>query len=147
LSGASPGPAPPRPVPWLAIACGALALAHCALFLGLANLPILDLPNHSARARVMADLLFQGGARFGTLYTLQPGIVPYLGAGLLQFALPSSQGEVFGSDWSAVQREWPYLLVLGPLERLAAPLGTRTVATRPYATLLEVEAANGALSR
>lgn len=76
-----------RTVPWLALACVTLALAHCALFLDFANLPILDLPNHAARALVLADLAFHGGARFGALYTLQPGIAPYIGADLPLVAL------------------------------------------------------------
>jgi hypothetical protein len=71
-----------RGPPWLALACIALALAHCVLFLGFRSLPLLDLPNHAARARIMADLLFDGGARFGALYTLEPALVPYFGADL-----------------------------------------------------------------
>ncbi len=71
-----------RRLPWLALACIALLLAHCALFLSFRSLPLLDLPNHAARARVIADLLFDGGVRFGALYAVAPGLLPYFGADL-----------------------------------------------------------------
>lgn len=71
-----------RRLPWLALACIALLLAHCALFLSFRSLPLLDLPSHAARARVIADLLFDGGVRFGALYAVAPGLLPYFGADL-----------------------------------------------------------------
>lgn len=59
------------------------ALAFSALWLTLPNLPLNDLPNHAARAHVMADLLFEGGRRFGALFSLDLDPQPYLLGDLL----------------------------------------------------------------
>jgi len=57
---------------------GLFAVAYLTIFAWLSPLALQDFPNHLARARVMADLLFQHGARFGDQFDLQVLAVPYL---------------------------------------------------------------------
>jgi len=56
----------------------ALLAAYCALFVVLSPLPVQDFPDHLARAVAMHDLLFHGGARFGTIFAFHLAWVPYL---------------------------------------------------------------------
>jgi hypothetical protein len=59
-----------------------LAAVVCAeyvyYFATLRAFPLQDFPNHLARATVIADLLFDHGARFGETYTLSLLPVPYV---------------------------------------------------------------------
>ena len=55
-----------------------LGVLQVAAWLALSSLPWLDMPNHAARAQVIADLLFDGGARFGADFSLRIGWEPYL---------------------------------------------------------------------
>jgi hypothetical protein len=55
-----------------------LILAYCILFVLLSPLPVQDFPDHLARAVAMDDLLFHGGARFGTIFQFHLEWIPYL---------------------------------------------------------------------
>lgn len=62
----------------LGVGVGVLGVAHAALLWALDGLPYQDVPNHLARAVISADLLFDGGRRFGDAYELRPGLAPYV---------------------------------------------------------------------
>jgi hypothetical protein len=55
-----------------------LILAYCILFVLLSPLPVQDFPDHLARAVAMNDLLFHGGARFGSIFHFHLEWIPYL---------------------------------------------------------------------
>jgi len=55
-----------------------LILVYCILFVLLSPLPVQDFPDHLARAVAMDDLLFHGGARFGTIFHFHLEWIPYL---------------------------------------------------------------------
>jgi len=57
---------------------GLFAVGHAAVFAWLSPLALQDLPNHLARARVLADILFERGTRFGDLFELHLLPVPYV---------------------------------------------------------------------
>ena len=59
-------------------ALGALILGHIVLLAALSSAPFLDLPNHLARATVVADLLLDGGKRFGQTFTFEWRFAPYI---------------------------------------------------------------------
>jgi len=71
----------------IALACAAIAAGYSVLWFSLQNLPLNDLPNHSARGLVMADLLFRQGLTFGGLFELRLGFEPYILGDLLIAAL------------------------------------------------------------
>jgi hypothetical protein len=52
--------------------------AYAALFAWMSPLALQDFPNHLARVRVIADLLFEHGERFGSLFELHFHAIPYL---------------------------------------------------------------------
>jgi len=54
------------------------AFAYLLLIAHTAALPMQDMPNHLARAVVMADLVFHHGVRFGTLFEYQFMPIPYV---------------------------------------------------------------------
>jgi hypothetical protein len=62
----------------IAAAAALLCAAYVIYFAQLTSLPLQDLPNHLARARIIEDLLFNGGARFGSQYIVQLFPMPYL---------------------------------------------------------------------
>lgn len=64
------------PVGWAAVV--AICAAYVFFFATLRALPLQDFPNHWARAVVMADLLFDHGARYGSIYTLALSPSPYV---------------------------------------------------------------------
>jgi hypothetical protein len=55
-----------------------IGAAYLAFLMRLTSFPQQDYPNHVARGVVMADLLFQHGARFGDGFALQWMAVPYI---------------------------------------------------------------------
>ena len=59
-------------------AAALLCAAYVVYFAQLTSLPLQDLPNHLARARIIDDLLFNGGAHFGSQFTLHLFPMPYL---------------------------------------------------------------------
>ena len=68
--------------------------------LGLGNAPMQDLPDHLARAHIIADLLYNKGAQFGDLFALKLSFSPYLGGDLLFATLD----RVLGTVWAC--RVW-----------------------------------------
>ena len=61
---------------WITAALVGTAYIAC-LFL-LTSFPFQDYPNHLARGTVMADLLFENGARFGHWYSVALSPIPYV---------------------------------------------------------------------
>jgi hypothetical protein len=55
-----------------------LMVAYAAIFGWYSAFSLQDFPNHLARAVAMADLTFQGGARFGELFQYHFAAVPYV---------------------------------------------------------------------
>ena len=55
-----------------------LVVAYCILIVLLSPLPVQDFPDHLARAVAMNDLLFHGGARFGSIFHFHLEWIPYL---------------------------------------------------------------------
>jgi hypothetical protein len=55
-----------------------LMAAYCVVFVLLSPLPVQDFPDHLARATALNDLLFHGGARFGTIFHFHLEWIPYL---------------------------------------------------------------------
>lgn len=60
-----------------------IVAAYTLLCFSLPNLPLHDVPNHAARAYVIADLLFHHGREFGDAFELQLAPQPYLLGDLL----------------------------------------------------------------
>ncbi len=54
------------------------AVAYAALLTWLSPLALQDFPNHLARVRVLADILFEHGARFGSSFELHLVPIPYV---------------------------------------------------------------------
>jgi hypothetical protein len=52
-------------------AAALVCAAYVIYFAQLTSLPLQDFPNHLARARIIDDLLFNGGARFGSQFAVQ----------------------------------------------------------------------------
>jgi hypothetical protein len=70
---------------------------YCILFVLLSPLPVQDLPDHLARADAMSDLIFHGGARFGTLYQFHLLWIPYLLGDLILTAAVGLLGPTGGA--------------------------------------------------
>lgn len=72
--------------------------AFAQLGFDLGNQPLNDLPNHTARGLVIADLLFHGGKVFGNHFTLSLALEPYILGDLLLAILaellPACVGQV-----------------------------------------------------
>jgi hypothetical protein len=60
------------------IAAALLCTVYVAYLFSLTSFPFQDYPNHLARGAVMADLLFENGARFGHSYSLALSPIPYV---------------------------------------------------------------------
>jgi hypothetical protein len=60
------------------LATFALCAAYVIFFTSLHSVPLQDYPNHLARAAVLADLLFDGGARYGSAFGAQLAPIPYV---------------------------------------------------------------------
>ncbi len=81
MSAASAAPSSARGLPpggTLALLVLALAAAYAGGLWALAALPYQDVPNHLARAVAIADLLFDGGRRFGATFTFEWQFAPYI---------------------------------------------------------------------
>jgi hypothetical protein len=74
-----------------------LVVAYCILLVLLSPLPVQDFPDHLARAVAMNDLIFHGGARFGTIFQFHLEWVPYLLGDLILTAAVA----VFGTTGGA----------------------------------------------
>jgi hypothetical protein len=74
-----------------------LIAAYCILFVMLSPLPVQDFPDHLARAVAMDDLIFHGGAHFGSIYHFHLEWIPYL---LGDFILTAAVA-VFGTTGGA----------------------------------------------
>jgi hypothetical protein len=55
-----------------------LCAAYVGLWLSLDALPLLDFPNHLARATILGDLWFDGGRRFGAAFDGEMRLAPYI---------------------------------------------------------------------
>lgn len=72
-------PSTVRALPRWAVPLGCvLACVLVALFASLPGLPYQDVPNHLSRAVAIADLLYDDGARYGTLFRFEWQFVPYI---------------------------------------------------------------------
>ena len=60
------------------VAAALLTLAYVLFFAQLKSLPLQDLPNHLARAHILDDLIFNGGARFGHEFMVHLTAIPYV---------------------------------------------------------------------
>jgi hypothetical protein len=102
------------------------ATAGYAFFcIDLKHLPFLDAPNHLARAVVMADALFDGGARFGEVFAVKLSFSGYILGDLLLTELV----HLLGPDWAG--RLWStavFLSVPAALGYLASVLQLHRVA-------------------
>ena len=61
-----------------ALLLGVLAAAYVIVLTYFAPLPLQDFPNHLARAVVMADLIFHQGRDFGSAFSFQFQLAPYI---------------------------------------------------------------------
>lgn len=61
-----------------AIFLAAVGAAYVGLWLALDSLPLLDLPNHLARATILGDLWLDGGRRFGDAFEADLRLAPYI---------------------------------------------------------------------
>jgi hypothetical protein len=64
-------------------ALGAAVLGYALLAAALGNAPLQDLPNHLTRAHVIADLLWNHGAVFGTAFEFKWTLSPYMSGDLV----------------------------------------------------------------
>lgn len=74
-----------------------LLAAYCLLFVWLSPLPVQDFPDHLARAVAMDDLLFHGGARFGSIFHFHLEWIPYLLGDLILTAAVAIFGTTGGA--------------------------------------------------
>jgi hypothetical protein len=81
-------------VGWPAFAL--LATGYVALIARLTSFPYLDFPDHLARAKVLADLLFHHGARWGGIFAFHWRFVPYLLHDLVLTSLVATLGTTAG---------------------------------------------------
>jgi hypothetical protein len=77
-------------------AAALLAAGYLALISRLTSFPFEDLPNHLARAKVLADLLFHHGARWGGVFAFHWQPVPYLLHDLVLTSLVAALGTTAG---------------------------------------------------
>lgn len=81
----------------------AVALGHLLLWAALDAMPFQDLPNHVARAVVIGDLVFDGGARFGQWFRFEWQAIPYvLGDALLVPLVRLLPADVAARVWTAL---------------------------------------------
>ena len=81
-------------VAWPAVAL--LIGAYLVLLARLTSFPFEDFPDHLARARVMADLLFHHGAQWGGTFAFHWQLVPYLLHDLILTSLVAALGTAAG---------------------------------------------------
>lgn len=91
---------------WLLLA--ALTGAYLAALAYFSPMPLQDLPTHLARAVVMDDLIFHGGAHFSSLYRYEFAFIPYV-LGDLLFACSV---EVLGPTAASIMWTWAVFLAL-----------------------------------
>jgi hypothetical protein len=85
---------------FLTIAVALLSGGYLLLFWSLDALPFQDLPNHLARATIEADLLLDGGRRFGRTFAVELELWPYMGGDLVLAGLVEAFGpNVAGRLW------------------------------------------------
>jgi hypothetical protein len=77
-------------------AAGLLLAGYLALIARLTSFPFEDFPDHLARARVLADLLFHHGARWGGIFSFHWLPVPYLLHDLILTSLVAALGTTAG---------------------------------------------------
>lgn len=77
-------------------AAGLLLIGYLALIARLTSFPFEDFPDHLARARVLEDLLFHHGARWGEVFAFHWQLVPYLLHDLLLTSLIAAFGTTAG---------------------------------------------------
>jgi hypothetical protein len=88
-----------RKATWVVAAL--LTLGYAAVLLRFSPAPLQDYPNHVARALVMNDLLFHGGARFGAAFEFHFMAAPYILSDVLLAAAIELLGVRWASDlWS-----------------------------------------------
>jgi hypothetical protein len=85
------------------IGLAAVCAAYLALWLSLDALPLLDFPNHLARATILGDLWLDGGRRFGTVFDGEVRFAPYILGDLILAPLTQwLPPDVAGRLWLAV---------------------------------------------
>lgn len=77
-------------------AAAVLTSGYVLLIARLTSFPFEDLPNHLARARVLADLFFHHGAQWGGVFAFHWRLVPYLLHDLILTSLIASLGTAAG---------------------------------------------------
>lgn len=84
----------------LGIAVALLSAGYLVLLWSLDSLPFQDLPNHLARAAIAADLLLDGGRRFGEMFAVELELWPYTGGDVVLGGLVAAFGPaVAGRLW------------------------------------------------
>ena len=74
-----------------------LTCSYALFCLSLANAPMQDLPNHLARAHIIADLLLNQGRSFGNEFAVGLEFTPYLAGDLILAALD----RLVGMEWTS----------------------------------------------
>ncbi len=77
-------------------AAALLTAGYVGLIARLTSFPFEDLPNHLARARIMADLLFHHGAQWSGVFAFHWRLVPYLLHDLVLTSLIAALGTTAG---------------------------------------------------
>src|SRR6185437_4662137 len=96
-----PSPVPPSAPATLANIIGwpavtLLTAGYLVLISRLTSFPFEDFPNHLARAKVLADLLFHHGRQWGGLFSFHWQLVPYLLHDLILTSLVATLGTTAG---------------------------------------------------
>jgi hypothetical protein len=77
-------------------AVGLLVAGYVVLIARTTSFPYLDFPDHLARAKVLADLIFHDGARWGRVFAFHWRFVPYLLHDLILTSLVATLGTTAG---------------------------------------------------
>jgi hypothetical protein len=105
---------------------GSFALTYLLLITQTASLPMQDMPNHLARAVVMADLMFHQGARFGEIFQYQFMPIPYVLPDVMFAALVELFGpNAAGALWNALSWICVPAALMFYMRVLKAPQDTR----------------------
>lgn len=87
---------------WRILSAALFVAAYLIFGLSLSSAPLLDFPNHIARAFVLQDLVFDNGGRYGELFEFHPDLTPYLAGDLTMAAMQHLFGvDVTTSLWIA----------------------------------------------